>query len=65
MSQQVSLQVGPLVETARANRAFVRRLFQMEDPMDGQRPRLAETLAAIGAFERFLFRMNVSIQKEK
>ena len=36
-------------------------LLHMEDPMDSKCPRLAKTLAAIFAFERFLFGVDVSV----
>ena len=61
----MGFEVRPLVEAASANGALVRRLFQVQNAMDGQRPRLAETFTAIGAFERLLFRMDVTIKEKK
>jgi hypothetical protein len=58
----MGLEVGALVEAAGADRALVRRFLQVQNAVDGQRPRLAETLAAVGAFERLLFRVDVTIK---
>lgn len=55
------LQVGALVEAATADRTLVRRLLQVSDFVHGQSPRLAETLAAVGALERLLLRVNVPV----
>lgn len=62
VSQQMRLQVGTLIEAAGADGALVRRFLQVKDPMDGQRPGLAESFAAITALERLLFRVNVAIR---
>ena len=59
MGQQVGLQVAPLVEAALAHGTLVRALLHVQDLVDGQGPRLAEALATVGTFERFLFRMNI------
>ena len=61
----MGLEVRPLVEAASANGALVRRLFQVQNAMDGQRPRLAETFTAIGAFERLLFRVDVTVKHKR
>jgi hypothetical protein len=63
--QHVGLEIGALVEAASANWALVRRLFQVQNAMDGQRPRLAETFAAIGAFERLLLRVDVTVKHKR
>lgn len=60
----MSLQVGPLVEAATADRTFVRRLFQMQDLVDGQSTRLAESFAAFGTLEGFLLRMDVPVTED-
>lgn len=58
--EQVRFQIGALVEAAIAHGALVRRLLHVQNLMDGQRTRLAETLAALEALERFLLGVNVS-----
>ena len=63
--QQMSLQIGTLVETARANGTLVRRFFQVQNPVHGQRSRLAKAFAAITAFEWLLFRMNITENRIK
>lgn len=60
VSHQMRLQVRPLVEALVANRALVRRLFHVEDLVNRQRPRLAETFPAFCTLERLFFRVNVS-----
>ena len=60
--QQVSLEVGALVEAARTDRTLVRRFLQVKDPVDGQSARLAESFAAISALERLLLRVDVTAQ---
>ena len=47
MSEEVSLQVGSLVETSPANGTLVRRFFHVQDLVHGQGTRLAEALAAL------------------
>lgn len=54
------LQVGPLVETATAHGTLVRRLLHVQNLVHGQGARLAEALAALGALEWLLFRVDVS-----
>lgn len=61
MGKQVRFQIGSLVERPGADLAFVRRLFHMEDLVHGQSPGLAESFAALVAFERFFLRMDVSV----
>ena len=63
--QQVSLEVGALVEAARTDRTLVRRFLQVKDPVDGQSARLAESFAAISALERLLLRVDVTAQTKK
>lgn len=65
MGKQVGFQVGSLVERPGADLAFVRRLFHMEDLVHGQGPGLAESFAALVAFERFFLRMDVSVTEIK
>ena len=68
MREEVSLEIGSLIEAARTDGAFVRRLFQMQNPVDGQRSRLTKAFAAIATFKRLLLRVDVSVEirrKEK
>lgn len=65
VSQQVGLQVGPLVEASAAHRALVRRFLQMQDLVDGQSAGLAESLAALQALERFLLGMYIPVEFDK
>jgi len=58
--EQVRLQVGALVEGARAHRTPVRRRLLVQNAVHGQGARLAETLAALRASERLLLRVDVS-----
>ena len=62
VGEEMRLEVGSLVEAAGTDWALVRRLLQVQNAVDGQRPRLAETFAAIGAFERLLLRVNVTVE---
>ena len=62
VGQEMRLEVGSLVEAAGTDGTLVRRLLQVQNAVDGQRPRLAETFAAIGAFERLLLRVNVTVE---
>lgn len=57
--EQMRLEVTALVETALAHRTLVRRFFQVEDFVYGQRSRLTESFAAFRALERFLLGMNI------
>ena len=61
MRQQVGLQVGPLVEAPVTDGTLVRGLFHVKDLVDGERPRLAEPFAALGALERLFFRVDVPV----
>ena len=63
--EEVSLEIGSLIEAARTDGAFVRRLFQMQNPVDGQRSRLAKAFAAIATFKRLLLRVDVTNEKRK
>jgi len=61
VGQQVGLEVAPLVETPAARRTLVRRVFHVQDLVDGQCPRLAEPLAALVALEGLLLGMDVPV----
>ena len=52
--QQMRLQVRPLVERLLTEVALVRTVLQVEHFVHGERPRLAEALAALLALERLL-----------
>ena len=53
--------IGALIERAVANGAFVVVFFQMGDLVHGQGPGLAEAFAALAAFERLFFGMDVAV----
>lgn len=53
-------EIGALIKAAIADRAFMRRFFEMENFVDGQCARLTKSFATFHAFEWFLFWMNVS-----
>ena len=57
----VRLQVGALVEAPVADGALVRRLLQVGHLVHGQGARLAEALAAVGALEGLLLRVDVAV----
>ena len=57
--QQVGLEVRPLVEGLVAQVALVRRLVHVQHLVHGERPRLAEALAAVLALERLLAAVDV------
>ena len=59
--QQVGLQVGPLVEMPLTDGTLDGRLFQVEDPVDGERPRLTEPFAALVALEGLLLGVDVPV----
>ena len=59
VGQQVGLEVAPLVEASAASRTLVRRIFHVQDLVDGQCPRLTKPLATLVALEGLLFGMNV------
>ena len=61
VGEQVGLEVAALVEGALADGALVRALLHVEDPMHGQRPRLAEALPTLGAAEWLLLRVDVAV----
>ena len=61
VGQEVGLEVAPLVETPAARRTLVRRIFHVQDLVDGQCPRLAEPLATLVALEGLLLGMDVPI----
>lgn len=54
------LQVRALIEASIAHRTLVGRFLHVQNFVYGQRPRLAETLAAFGAFEWLFLRVNIS-----
>lgn len=53
------LEVAALVEAARADRTFVRRLFHVQDFVNRQSTTLTEALAAFVALEGFFLAMDV------
>lgn len=57
----MGFEVSSLIEGSVADVTLVGCFFQVRDLVDGQSARLAETFTAIGAFERFLFGMDVSM----
>ena len=64
MGQQVSLQVGPLVETPLTDGTPVRGLLVVENLVDGERAGLTESFTTVRALERFLFGMDVAVVPE-
>ena len=60
VSEKMCLKIRSLVESAAALRAFVRRVVQMQDSVNGESPRLTEAFAAVVAFEGLFLRVNVS-----
>lgn len=63
--EQVRFQIGALIEAATADGTLVRRLFHVEDLVDGECARLAETLATFGTFEWLLLRVYVPMGMKK
>ncbi len=61
----MGFEVLALVQAANADWALVRRLFQVQNAMDGQRPWLAETFAAVGVFERVFFRVDLTVKHKR
>ena len=57
--EKVGLQVAPLVETPGAHGTLVRRLLHVEDLVHREGPALAESFAALRAFERLLLAVDV------
>ena len=55
------LQVGSLIKASLADWTSVRRLLVVKDFVNSQGSVLAETLATIITFERFLFAVNVAM----
>jgi hypothetical protein len=55
VSEQMGLEVRPLIERPATHRTLVRRLFHVEDFVDGEGAGLAETLAAFRALEGLFF----------
>ena len=60
----MSLQVGSLVKVPMADRALVRGVVHVEDFVNGQRTRLAESFAALGTLEGLFFGMDVTMIPE-
>lgn len=60
--EQVSLEVAALIETPRADGTLVRRLLHVQDLVHRQRATLAESLAALAAFEGFFLAVNVAAE---
>lgn len=65
VGQKMRLEIRSLIEAAVAHGAFVRRFFHVQDLVNGQRSTLAESLAALDAFEWLLLRVNVSGRKKR
>ena len=61
VSEKVGLEIGALVELSLADRTLMRRLLHVKDLVDGQCSRLAESLATLGANERFLLGVDVAM----
>ena len=64
VSEQVGLEIGPLVETSLTDRTAMRRLFKMENLVDSQCSVLTKPFAAIITLEGFLFRMDITVVPE-
>ena len=62
VGEEVSLEVGSLIEGATAGVALVRRVLHVQDPVHGQRPRLTEPFSALRALERLFLRMDVPVE---
>lgn len=60
VGQQMRLKIRSLVEAPAAHGTLVGRFLHMQDLVNGQRPRLAESLSAFQAFEGFLLGVDVS-----
>lgn len=58
--EQVGLEIGPLIEAPHADGTLVRRLFHVQDLVDGQGTRLTESFATFLTLERFLLGVDVS-----
>ena len=61
VSEEMCLEVGSLIKTSLTDGTPVRSLLVVEDFMDSQGSVLAETLATVITFERFLFAVNVAM----
>ena len=61
VSEEMRLQVGSLIKASLADWTPVRRLLVVKDFVNSQGSVLAETLATIITFERFLFAVNVAM----
>ena len=61
VSEEMRLQVGSLIKASLADWTSVRRLLVVKDFVNSQGSVLAETLATIITFERFLFAVNVAM----
>ena len=59
--QQMGFQVGPLVEASLTNWTTVRGLLHVEDLVNCQCSRLAETLSTLITFEGLFFGVNVAM----
>lgn len=55
MSQEMSLEVGSLVETSPTNWTLVRRFFHMEDFVNSKCARLAKAFATLQTLKWLLF----------
>lgn len=59
--QHVRFQIRSLVEGSAADRALMRGFFHVQDLVDSESARLAESFTAFGALERLLLAMDVSM----
>lgn len=59
--EKMSLEVAPLIEAPGADGTLVRRFLHVQNLVDSQRPALTESLAALGALERFLLAVDIPI----
>ena len=57
----MSFEVGPLIKASVANGASMRGFLHVQNPVNGQSPRLTKTFPAFATLERLLFGMNVSV----
>lgn len=64
MSEQVRLEIAPLVEAPATGGALVWRLLHVKDLVDGQGAALAESLATLATLERLLLAVDVLVISE-
>jgi hypothetical protein len=61
VSQQMSLEIWPLIEWSTTSVTFVRWLFQMKDLVNLKGSWLTESFSTVWTFERLFLRVNVSV----